>query len=697
MKRKTKILLAIGGAFALIVVGAAIALATVDWNRAKPWLADNIGRALGRSVAIDGDLRVSWQRDPHIHGWRGWLPGPYVRLAKVSIGNADWAQARTFVTMQAAELSLDVLPLLTHTLSIPSMHLIAPQVNFERLADGRDNWTFAANGGSSWKFDLGRIQFDQGDVAIVDRKNALDVKIHVEALRKSIPFGQIVAEQEAASQHDAALRVGESGARELAKKTHAAGESAPTSGAKAQFYAFGLTIRGTFKNAPVQGTGKIGGALALKHADRPFPLHADVSIGDTRIAFVGTLLDPTDLDALDLRLWLSGKNLSDLYDILKVAMPNSPAYATEGHLIGRFARDHRKLRYENFRARVGSSDLRGDLLYETKSPRPLLSGKVQSDLLQFRDLAPLIGADSGDTPPGKVLPERPFRPQRWQGMDADVEFTGDRVFRDSELPIHKVDTRIVMDNALLTLDPLRFKFAYGDVESSLRFDGRAAPVKGSFKLSARGMQLAHLIPKSASTQMTLGRANGEAMLEASGNSVAALLGASSGELKFVLDDGGTLSKALIETMGLNLPNILFAKLFGDKQVTINCALADFVGSGGLYDSRLFLIDTDIATINVTGKINLASEQLDLTVHPDSKGLRLLSLRAPIHVQGTFGQPDIGVDKRALLLRGLGAAALAVVAAPVAALLPLTAANLGKDDGDHCAEVLKQVSSKGTGK
>jgi uncharacterized protein involved in outer membrane biogenesis len=57
------------------------------------------------------------------------------------------------------------------------------------------------------------------------------------------------------------------------------------------------------------------------------------------------------------------------------------------------------------------------------------------------------------------LPVVPFRPERWQAMDADVRFTGDHVFRDSELPIHKVDTRIVMDNAVMLLEPLKFRYA----------------------------------------------------------------------------------------------------------------------------------------------------------------------------------------------------------------------------------------------
>ncbi len=708
MRRTRKILIGIGGGLVLLLIVAWIAIASYDWNRAKPWLTETVGHAIGRSVTIDGDLRVSWQRDPELRGWRAWIPGMRVSAADVTVGNAEWAKTPTFATLKGIEFDLSVLPLLLHTVSIPSMRFIEPSAHFERLADGRDNWTIAASDDktpSPWQLDLGRIAFDQGEFTVLDRQNTLDAKLHVETLKASMAFDDIVAQQQATSRQEATLRVGADGVKKLAARADKQAEPARADTSAVQRYGFSVKVEGTFKGLPVHGIGKIGGVLALKHTDRPFPLHADVRIGDTRIAFVGTLTDPTDLDALDLRLWLSGKSLAQLYDILKITLPDSPPYATEGHLIGRFTAHDKKLRYENFSARVGGSDLGGDLLYETKSPRPLLSGKVESDLLQFRDLAPLIGAgpvrsetsdkDAPAQPAGKVLPVEPFRPERWQKMDADVRFTGDRVFRDAELPIHKVDTRIVMDNAVLSLDPLKFRLAFGDVTSSLRMDGRTAPIKAALKLSARGMQLARMIPAAQATNIKLGQANAEANLQASGDSVSALLGVASGELKLVLDRG-TISKALVETAGLNVPNIIVAKLFGDKQVDINCAAADFVATDGVLDARLFLIDTDIAAIDVTGKINLASEQLDLTVHPNSKGLRLLSLRSPIHVQGPFKQPDVSIDKGALILRGAGAVVLGVIAAPVAALLPLTSANIGGDDDDNrCTPVLAQMQHAAT--
>jgi uncharacterized protein involved in outer membrane biogenesis len=699
MKRGYKIGLGILGTLALLMVIATVLVATFDWNRAKPWVTATVGHALGRSLVIGGDLQVRWQRDAQLHGWRAWVPGPNVTASQVTIGNTPWAKSPTFATFDRIDFDLSVLPLFAHTVSIAAMHFVAPDVHLERLADGRNNWTFAADDtgtSTAWKFDLGRIQFDRGELTIADRVKSLDVKAHVDALKESIPFDELVTQQEDRARHEAAARVGASGAKKFGEHAGKRAGALRGRGQPAQEYAFSWTAEGTYHGKPIKGTGGMGGILALKRADQPFPLHADMRIGDTRVTLVGTLTDPTDLDALDLRLWLSGASLAQLYEIFGLTLPESSPYVTEGHLVGRFTAKDKKLRYENFTARVGDSDLNGDFVYETKEPRPLLSGKIESQLLQFRDLAPLIGASPGARkgaddvakPAGKVLPVEPFRPERWLAMDADVEFTGDHVFRDSELPIHKVDTRIVMQDGVLSLKPLRFRFAYGDVDSTLRLDGRSAPIKATFDLSARGVQLKHVFPWAEPMQLKLGNANGMASLSATGDSVGALLGAANGEVKALLDSG-TISKGLVETAGLNLPNILITKLFGDKQVQINCAAADLIATNGVYDARLFVIDTDIAQIVVTGNIDLDNEKLDLTIHPNSKGLRLLSLRSPIRVKGTFKEPDAGVDKGVLLARAAGATGLALLAAPAAALLPLTATNIG-DKENPCVPLLQQI-------
>jgi uncharacterized protein involved in outer membrane biogenesis len=132
-------------------------------------------------------------------------------------------------------------------------------------------------------------------------------------------------------------------------------------------------------------------------------------------------------------------------------------------------------------------------------------------------------------------------------------------------------------------------------------------------------------------------------------------------------------------------------LFGDKQVELNCMASDFAVTDGLMQARTFIVDTAESSINVSGQVNLKQERLDLTINPENKRLRVITLRSPLYVRGSFKQPDVGVDKGVLALRAGGVVALGAVAPVAAALLPLI--DLGPGQDSPCAKLLSEVSSK----
>jgi uncharacterized protein involved in outer membrane biogenesis len=150
---------------------------------------------------------------------------------------------------------------------------------------------------------------------------------------------------------------------------------------------------------------------------------------------------------------------------------------------------------------------------------------------------------------------------------------------------------------------------------------------------------------------------------------------------------------LLEEMGLNVGNIIVTKLFGDKTVQLNCMAADFDVNKGLMQSNVFVVDTAEAIIRVNGSISLANEQMDLTIKPDTKALRLFTLRAPLYVRGPFSKPDVSVDKGVLALKAGGAAVLAAAAAPVAALIPLI--NTGPGENSECGKLVALAKEKPT--
>jgi uncharacterized protein involved in outer membrane biogenesis len=68
---------------------------------------------------------------------------------------------------------------------------------------------------------------------------------------------------------------------------------------------------------------------------------------------------------------------------------------------------------------------------------------------------------------------------------------------------------------------------------------------------------------------------------------------------------------------------------------------------------------------------------------------VLSLRSPLYVQGSFGDPEVGVDKRSVALKAGAALALGAAAAPVAGLLALISP--GDDTQSPCTELLQRRS------
>lgn len=116
---------------------------------------------------------------------------------------------------------------------------------------------------------------------------------------------------------------------------------------------------------------------------------------------------------------------------------------------------------------------------------------------------------------------------------------------------------------------------------------------------------------------SFGELNGDADITGRGNSVAALLGTSNGTLKMLINDGA-ISRELMELAGLNVGNYVVGKIFGDKEVKINCAAADFDIKTGLATTRLFVFDTENAIIYIDGTANMANEQLDLTITPSPR-------------------------------------------------------------------------------
>jgi AsmA protein len=285
-----------------------------------------------------------------------------------------------------------------------------------------------------------------------------------------------------------------------------------------------------------------------------------------------------------------------------------------------------------------------------------------------------------------VLPDLPFKTERWDSVDADVTLKAKTIRRAKELPLEDLSAHLILRDSVLTLDPLDFGVAGGRLNAVISLDGRQDPIQARAQVRARKILLAKLFPTVALSQTSIGQINGEFDLTGKGNSVGRMLANSNGKVGLVVANG-EISKMMMEKVGLHLWEILVLKVSGDKLVKLRCGVADFDVKGGVMHADALIFDTEVTTIVGTGSIDLGQEKLDLTLNPNTKDTSPVALRSPIYVRGSFAKPEVSVDKGRVAVRALGAIALGI-ASPVLALIPLIDAGPGKDS--DCRQLVKDA-------
>lgn len=648
-----------------LIILVIIFILTFDWNRARPYINRKVSESTGREFVIGGDLDVKFHQGLKTEaGWRRYVPRPTITANDVRMSNPDWATAGPqMASAKRIVVSTHLLPLLDHRVVLTDLALDAPQIALQRRADGSNSWTLKDNGPSEWDVEIQRMAFAAGTIRYLDQAIDLDMNAKVSSTAPD------------ATPNDA------------------------PAGDKVEKFGIAFTLGGTYRKAPVTGGGKAGAVLSLTGEHTVYPIQANAVLGKNKASIDGTLTDPRSLSGIDLQLSLAGASMADLYPLTGVLLPETPEYATKGRLLGKKEGEIWNWTYEKFKGKVGQSDLAGTLQYLPRKPRPLLRGELTSQQLRLEDLGPTIGAESNakkqargkgaNQPADKALPVEQFNTAKWDALDADVKFTGKKLVRTHDIPFNDIVAEIHMKDKVLSLTPLNFGMAGGDITSNITLDGRQKTIAAQAKVAARHLKIRELFPKLQSMQASFGEVYADAALTGHGNSVSSMLASANGELAATVSEG-SVSQFILELAGLNLANAVFVKVFGDKQVQLNCLASDFNVKNGVADVRRFVLDTDSAVVNVAGNVSLASETLDLDIRPKTKGARVFSLRTPLYAKGTFKEPKVGPQKGPLALKAGAAVALATVVAPVAAILPLI--NVDRAPDTDCAAVMAEAKA-----
>jgi uncharacterized protein involved in outer membrane biogenesis len=659
-----------------LVLALAALLATAEstgWTFLAAPLQQTLARSLGRSVMLDQPMpgQAAGSGGLRIH----LLGGLRLEGSRIEIGAPAWSKAPFLMRAQDAVIQLRYADLWRayrgQRLTIQALQASRLDAYLERLPDGRSSWQLdAANsrGAASPpapQFELLRVT--AGTLHYRDALTGLDTRLE--------------------------LSLGDAG---LLK----------------------LSAHGRYHALPLQAEMSASGVLPwinAKHEAKPVPVSLRATIGKAELQLQGSALDVLHLRGLNANFSLSGPSLAAVGDPLGVTLPTTAAFRAHGAI----QQNGEVWQIQVAQARIGATLLNADLKFDPSRPTALLSGRLGGSRLALADLGPVLGTTAAIAAPAAVLavsapstasaasepagiaapgplpavlpavlptvlpastrgrghqlPNRPFDLAAMRKMDADVVIAIDLVDASPALlaPLRPLRAHLLLTQGLLSLQQLDAGMGGGRLRGSLQLDGRAELARWDARLNWQAVKLEdwlRLPRKGDAPPYLSGSLNGQANLLGQGRSTAEILASLNGRVRAELK-GGSISHLVIEAAGLDLAESLGLLIKGDEPLIVQCAVADLQLRGGVLRPQVMVLDTIDSSIFIDGSLSLDQETFDLRAIVNPKDFSPLTLRSPLHLQGTFAKPEFALEKGRLGIKLAGAVLLGLLS-PVAALLPL---------------------------
>ncbi|HZB91920.1 MAG TPA: AsmA family protein [Stellaceae bacterium] len=617
------------------VVALFAAAGLVLWIGSGPvvaWAIEHpVSAAMGRQITLSGRLSIAW--------------GSPTRIVAegVRVANAPWGTAPDMLNARRLEIELYPWSLVTGPTRIALADVEGASLLLETNAEGVGNWKFS---------------------------NAAPKK------RKHFPvLQQLVV-------HDSALRW-HNGRTNARTEIDVAALSFAAPDARGPVKVDG---EGRFQDMPAKLAATVGPLAMLRSSTTPYPVTLHGSLSGMTLDINGQVAEPLDFSGVDLRLSLAGEGLDALSDKLGVPLPALPAFRGTAKLEG----GQGDWRLDAMSLKLGASDLEGGIAINTNTRVPRLTANFTSSYLDLADFMGAVGGrptKAGMAPPshapgGRVIPDMPIPVHKLPDVDAQLDFYGTRIRSSGGVPLQAVTLGLSLAKGELTLKPLRFHVASGDLALNGHFTPwvkEGAP-RLDADLSLSQVNLQQLFDRPGMPgplRKTRGILGGDMKIRTTGVSLRQFLGRMDGEAGIFMQHG-EFSQLMQKLAPIDVLETLGVLLKGDKALPINCLVSHFDVKDGVATATTLLFDTSDTEIVGSGNVNFASETLYLDLDPYNKTPVPLSLRTPILARGTFAKPQFSINPTGLLAR-LGAAVGLGIVFPPAAVLALADTGLGSNN------------------
>jgi uncharacterized protein involved in outer membrane biogenesis len=681
------------GLLVIAVIAFYAILMSYDFNQFKPDIIQEVKAATGRELTLGGDIELKVSLSPSLV------------VEQVALSNAKWGSRAQMISAKRVEVRIELIPLLFSEIKLDKLVLIEPDVLIEINTDGRSNLDFlppAAQG--------------QASQAKAEKPSA-PAKAQTSAGQElSLPpltFRELRIEKGLVTYHDMKSQEKRTLALESLKGS-LPGMDKPVK----------LEVKGAVDGEGFSLAGTVGALDRLAGGGSPWPVEVALGFRGATLNLKGSIENPLQKSGLDLEIKAKGDDLAKLAPKSGLGGP----FSLECKLSDPKAKVYK---VSGLKLSAHGSDLAGWLQVEISGKRPVYTAEIKIGVLDLVKLPGMAGpaeADQGQPAAvkkasagkasqqgkqaqakrgGKVFPSDPLPLEALQNADADIKISAQKVVRN-QLTLEGLELGLKLAQGKLALQPLSGKLCGGDLKASLSLTSQGKSARADFQLSLIGCQAGDLLAGLGQDKIVEASMDIKSELTGSGTSIAGIMAGLNGKLIATLQKG-RINNQYLEVAGGDLGpvlgNIIAPTAKGQPNTQLNCMVMGFRVVKGLAKSNVILLNTENMVVLGEGRVNLASEEIDLVMHPSPKksltqkatgglaGISLGELTKPFKLTGTLARPRVGIDEvGAITTLAKTVGGFAILGPLGAAAGALTSTGAGEEAG--CAEALAAAHSGG---
>lgn len=450
-----------------------------------------------------------------------------------------------------------------------------------------------------------------------------------------------------------------------------------------------LSIQGGLDDIPVRLALETARADELVNPRLPLPFRFEAEAARTRIDLSGALARPLGSE-IELALDMRGPRFDALNPLARASLPPwGPWSAT-----GKFRMSPRGYEVPDLTLQVGQSVLNGRGQLVTAGGRPridvsLAAPNIQLDDFRLGDWSPVEKQPGKDDKSATV---EDVRAKAAEGADRTQKLLSREVLlrQDAYLDV-KVDQvlsgqdklgsgqlRAKLENGRAELGPVVVNVPGGSAKLLLGYEPTEADVKVNLAIDVDRFDYGVLARRAKPGTDLQGAFSVKMDVSSRARYLSEILRHGNGRIEFAVWPRN-MQAGIFDLWAVNVLVALVPAVDPGSASKINCAIGRFDLNDGKLADRSILLDTSRMRVTGRGRVDFASEDLDLRMRPQAKKAQFLSLATPIRVSGTFSNFKVGVSPGDVL-ETVGRLATSIVWVP---LQKLAGRKIPADGADVC--------------